>query len=216
MARITKAPEERRLEIIETAERLFHEVGYAKCSIEMIIREIGVAKGTFYYYFKSKEGILGAIVERTVAEIEEMANAIADDPERDALAKMKLLLSGLQVSDRDAREGGAREVTEILHLPENRELHEATSVATVLSLSPVLARIVEQGNREGVFNVARPLETVQIILTGAHFLLDGGLFDLTEDEKNERRAATRDILEKSLGAAPGAFAFMTPDSPKGV
>ena len=31
-----------------------------------------------------------------------------------------------------------------------------------------------------------------------------------------RRAATRDILEKSLGAAPGAFAFMTPDTPKGV
>ena len=92
MARITKAPEERRQEIVETAERLFREVGYGKCSVEMIIREIGVAKGTFYYYFKSKEEILGAIVERTIAGLEEMAQAIADDPDRDALAKLALLL----------------------------------------------------------------------------------------------------------------------------
>ena len=210
MARITKAPEERRQEIVETAERLFREVGYGKCSVEMIIREIGVAKGTFYYYFKSKEEILGAIVERTIAGLEEMAQAIADDPDRDALAKLALLLSGIQVSD-----GDGREVTELLHLPENRELHEATNVATVQRLAPVFAQIVEQGNREGVFDVPRPLETIQIILTGAHFLLDGGLFDFTDDEKAARRAATRDILERSLGAAPGTFGFMTPDTSKG-
>ena len=211
MARITKAPEERRQEIVETAERLFHEVGYGNCSVERIIREIGVAKGTFYYYFKSKEEILGAIVERTIGDIEKTAQAIADAPDRDALAKMALLLSGIRVSD-----GDGREVTEILHLPENRELHEATNVATVLRLAPVFARIVEQGNREGVFTAPRPLETMQIILTGAHFLLDGGLFDFTDDEKRARLAATRDILERSLGAAPGAFDFMTADRSQGV
>ena len=43
MARIPKAPEERRREIVETAERLFHEIGYTSCSVERIIREIGVA-----------------------------------------------------------------------------------------------------------------------------------------------------------------------------
>lgn len=210
MARITKAPEERRREIIETSERLFLEVGYAKCSVDMIIREIGVAKGTFYYYFKSKEEILGAIVERTISGIEEMAKAVADDPARGALAKMELLLSGIQVSD-----GDGREVTELLHLPENRELHEATNVATVRRLSPVFAQIVEQGNREGVFEAHRPLETIQVILTGAHFLLDGGLFDFTDDETRARRAATQEILERSLGAAPGAFAFMTRDTSEG-
>ena len=210
MARITKDPEERRQEIVETAERLFREVGYGKCSVEMIIREIGVAKGTFYYYFKSKEEILGAIVERTIGEIEEMAQAVADVPDQDALAKMEQLLSGIRVSD-----GDGREVTELLHLPENRELHEATNVATVLRLSPVFAQIVEQGNREGVFAVPCPLETIQVILTGAHFLLDGGLFDFTDAEKDARRAATQEILERSLGAAPGSFAFMTPDTSEG-
>ena len=207
MARVTKPPEERRQEIIKAAERLFREVGYGKCSVEMIIREIGVAKGTFYYYFKSKGEILGAIVERTIGEIEEMARAVADAPDHNALAKMEQLLSGIQVSD-----GDGREVTELLHLPENRELHEATNVATVLRLSPVFAQIVEQGNREGLFAVPRPLETIQVILTGAHFLIDGDLFDFTDAERNVRRAATQDILERSLGAVPGSFAFMTRDT----
>ena len=42
MARTVKAPEERREEIVETADRLFRQHGYANCSVEMIIREIGV------------------------------------------------------------------------------------------------------------------------------------------------------------------------------
>ena len=58
MKRIVKAPEIRRQEIIEAAQRLFEKEGYSKTSIEAIIQEAGIAKGTFYYYFKSKQEIL--------------------------------------------------------------------------------------------------------------------------------------------------------------
>ena len=210
MARVTKAPEERRQEIIETAARLFQEHGFRNCSVDMIIREMGVAKGTFYYYFKSKEQILGAIVEAASAQIVEQANAVADEPSLGALDKMRLLLSGGQMGD-----DGARELADMMHLPENRELHEIANIQTVLQLSPVLARIVEQGNREGVFAAERPLETVQFLLTGAQFLLDGGLFDFTPDQIRARRDVARQIIEKSLGAEPGSFGFMTADKSEG-
>ncbi|MBC7144950.1 MAG: TetR/AcrR family transcriptional regulator [Thioclava marina] len=55
MARIVKAAEERREEIVETADLLFRRHGYANCSVEMIIREIGIAEGTYYHYFKSRQ-----------------------------------------------------------------------------------------------------------------------------------------------------------------
>ena len=42
MGRVVKAPEERRSEIVATSERLFREVGFANCSVDMIIREMGV------------------------------------------------------------------------------------------------------------------------------------------------------------------------------
>ena len=210
MARVTKSLEERRLEIIQTSERLFREVGYAKCSVDMIIRDIGIAKGTFYYYFKSKEEILKAITDHTLDQIVEMAEQVADQPELDALAKMSLLLSNSHIG-----EGDTQEIAEMLHMPENRELHEITNIQSVLRLSPVFAKIIEQGNREGVFSVEHPLETFQFLFTGAQFLLDGGMFKFTDKEISDRRLVAQGIIEKSLGAETGSFNFMNPISKKG-
>ena len=53
MARTVKDKEERRLEFIETAQRLFIENGYYATSIDDIVNEMGVAKGLFYHYFDS-------------------------------------------------------------------------------------------------------------------------------------------------------------------
>ena len=203
MVRITKAPEERRLEIIETAKKLFNKSGYSNTSVEAIIKEMGVAKGTFYYYFKSKEEVLEAIVDHTLDQIVQMAQQVADDASMNALAKMELLLSNSQIGDETTRE-----VAEHLHLPANRELHEVTNIQTMLRLSPILAQIVEQGNEEKVFNTKRPLETIQFILTGGQFLLDGGLFDFNEQEIIERRIVMQEIIEKALGAEQGTFDFM--------
>ncbi|WP_300533522.1 TetR/AcrR family transcriptional regulator [uncultured Mameliella sp.] len=205
MVRTVKAPEERREEIVETADRLFRQHGYANCSVEMIIREIGVAKGTYYYYFKSKQDILEAIVERTLGRIVDMAKGVADDPSLSAMQKMQALLENSQIGD-----GDSLEVAEMLHLPENRELHELTNVQTVLQLSPILAQIVEQGIAEGVFDVDRPLETIQFLFTGAQFLTDGGLFGFSPAEVRSRRLVTQTIIEKTLGAEPGSFGFMNP------
>ena len=203
MVRITKAPEERRLEIIETAEKLFRDNGYSNTSVEAIIKEMGVAKGTFYYYFKSKEEVLQAVVGHTLDQIVQMAQQVADDPSMDALTKMGLLLSNSQIGDEDTKE-----VAEHLHLSANRELHEITNIQTVLRLSPILAQIVEQGNEEKVFNTKRPLETIQFLLTGGQFLLDGGLFDFNEQEIIERRIVMQEIIEKALDAEQGTFDFM--------
>lgn len=205
MVRIVKAPEVRRAEIVETADRLFRKIGYAKCSVEMIIREVGVAKGTFYYYFKSKPDILEAIVEKTLSQIVELAEGVATDPSLTALQKMERLLGNSHIGDDDSLE-----VAEMLHLPENRELHELTNIQTVLQLSPILARIVEQGIGEGVFAVDRPLETIQFLFTGGQFLTDGDMFGFTEAELRVRRLVMQTIIEKSLGAAPGSFQFLNP------
>lgn len=205
MARIVKAPEERRAEIVETADRLFRELGYAKCSVEMIIREIGVAKGTFYYYFKSKTDILEAIVDKTLGQIVELAEGIASDQSLTAMQKIEALLGNSHLGD-----DNSLEVAEMLHLPENRELHELTNIQTVLRLSPILARIVEQGIGEGVFDVDRPLETIQFLFTGAQFLTDVDMFGFSEPELRARRLVMQTIIEKTLGAEPGSFQFMNP------
>ena len=53
--RISKAPEERKQEILETAMKLFAQNGFEKTSISDIAKEIGVAQGLCYRYFPSKD-----------------------------------------------------------------------------------------------------------------------------------------------------------------
>lgn len=49
--------------IFETSLRLFSEKGYEATSIEEITATVGVAKGTLYYHFSSKEEIFNFLVE---------------------------------------------------------------------------------------------------------------------------------------------------------
>lgn len=56
--RITKDPQTRKKEIMDCARSLFLKDGYNNTSIDSIVKKLGVAKGLFYYYFKSKDALM--------------------------------------------------------------------------------------------------------------------------------------------------------------
>lgn len=79
MPRITKEPEERRQEILDTAMRLFYEKGYEKTSITDIAKEMGVAQGLCYRYFASKESIFDTALEQYAdMQVGQMARGMLD------------------------------------------------------------------------------------------------------------------------------------------
>src|SRR5258708_35884456 len=51
-------------QILNAASRLMHVQGYQSRSLDDVLRESGVGKGNFYYYFKSKEDLGYAIIDR--------------------------------------------------------------------------------------------------------------------------------------------------------
>src|SRR5262245_26818389 len=61
--RPVKSPAVRREEILAVASELFRSLGYQHTTVEAIIRQAGIAKGTFYYYFPSKADVLAAIAD---------------------------------------------------------------------------------------------------------------------------------------------------------
>ena len=52
--------------IFETSMKLFAEKGYDATSIEEITATVGVAKGTLYYHFSSKEEIFNFLIEEGI------------------------------------------------------------------------------------------------------------------------------------------------------
>jgi AcrR family transcriptional regulator len=62
-------PEARKLEIVEAAERLLQAHG-ARVRVEDVVREAGVAKGTFFLYFPTWDDLLETIRGRLVSEFD--------------------------------------------------------------------------------------------------------------------------------------------------
>ena len=87
MTRIVKAPDERRSELVDIAQKLFYTQGYEQTSIKDIVQAVGVAQGTFYYYFDSKKSVLEAIVEKNVKLTQTMLQQIVSDDTLSALPK---------------------------------------------------------------------------------------------------------------------------------
>jgi AcrR family transcriptional regulator len=61
---------QRRQAIISTAARLFAREGYADCEMDRVAIEQGVAKGTLYLYFKSKQELFYACVDHGMRELQ--------------------------------------------------------------------------------------------------------------------------------------------------
>ena len=87
MTRITKAPDERRGELINAAQVLFFSKGYEKTSINDIVKAVGVAKGLFYYYFDSKQAILEALVANMTGQIVMLVTKVIETPNLSAVEK---------------------------------------------------------------------------------------------------------------------------------
>lgn len=202
MPRISKNPQERKEEIIDTAQQLFHEKGYQHTAISDIVKHIGVAQGTFYYYFKSKEEVAEAVINRHLTHILEPFKKIAESSVGTAYEKMKLMLKK-ELSEAKDHE----DVFQYLHHEDNAILHQRLIVKMVRVFSPLLAVIFEQGVSEGDFVIQDPNSTAEFFLTGLQFWLDEALFQWTAAERHTRIESVGAILGALLGARPGLFDY---------
>ena len=77
--------------IFETSMKLFAEKGYDATSIEEITANVGVAKGTLYYHFSSKEEIFGFLIEEGVKLLKNSIE-IKTDKLENALDKIRAIV----------------------------------------------------------------------------------------------------------------------------
>ncbi|MEX0137377.1 TetR/AcrR family transcriptional regulator [Bacillus nitratireducens] len=202
--RIVKEYEERRKEILETAERLFITKGYTKTTVNDILKEIGIAKGTFYHYFKSKEEVMDEIIMRIIKADVTKAKAIVSNPNIPVLEKLFRVLMEQSPKSGDVKD----KMIEQFHQPNNAEMHQKSIVQSIIHLSPVLAEILEQGIAEGVFSTPYPQETIELLLSSAQVIFDEGLFQWKPEEMMRRVKAYIKMMEVSVGAKEGSFDYM--------
>jgi len=83
-------------QILDAAARLIHLRGYHGTSLDDVLRESGVGKGNFYYYFRSKEDLGFAIIDRVVERfLERTLEPAFDDLTADPLDQVRAFLDRL-------------------------------------------------------------------------------------------------------------------------
>lgn len=218
MVRVVKTAALRQDEILDTAQRLFLERGYEATSIQAIIDEIGIAKGTFYHHYPSKPALLDALVARMVVVLGALIQPLIDDPALGAVDKLNavFLSAGAWKTDHRAL---MLEMHRALYTEANEQLRLRIQREGNAMMMPIVARILEQGVAEGVMNTRYPRHAAQIVLelgiTLGRTLGDALLRpDATPDLASilTDLDAYHDAVGRLLGAAPGAIRLVDRDA----
>lgn len=187
--------EVRKKELLKVAYDLFITKGYENTSIDEIIEKVGIAKGTYYYYFESKEKTLEEVINMMIDDEIEKAEQVLNS---DLSLENKLI--GIILSLRPNMD--EINVQNAIHIPENIIMHKKINERIIEEATPLLSKIVEDGVKDGVFNCENIPERIKIIL-----IMSNELFDNKNYNKNHILVFI-DTIEKMLGASEGTLSFV--------
>ena len=201
--RVTKVPEERKQELIDTAERLFLEKGYEQTTVADIVREIEVAQGTFYYYFSSKEKILEAIIEKDITALEEDVRQIMSREDANAAIKLNAVVNSI-IGISTSR----REIMDYLHEESNAVMHEKMERHTIERLVPLMTRVVAEGTHAGIFDVQYPTESVEFLLASLVYFFHHPEVFADPMRREKMQSSLETILGRTLAVKDYKFVLV--------
>lgn len=199
--RIVKEAEVRKEEILDAAEKLFAAKGFDNTSTGDILDAVGIARGTLYYHFKSKEDILDGVIERITDRLMCDAGDIVRQKELPVLERLTKAILSLNVKSKIGHE-----IMEQVHRPQNALMHQKMQTALLTGINPILTELIEEGNQQGIFHTQYPEATVEMIILYANVAFDNlNLAGLTHEQRQRKIAGFIYNVERLMGMAEGSL-----------
>ena len=180
--RIVKDAEERKEEILDAAEKLFGTKGFDHTSTNDILEAVGIARGTLYYHFKSKEEILDGVIERISNRLMSDAGKVIRDTELPVLERLTKAILALNVESEIGHE-----VMEQVHRPQNALMHQKMQQQLLDGITPLFTELVKEGVRQGICHTDYPGEVVEMTLIYANTAFDELNMEGLSQEKREQK-----------------------------
>ncbi len=153
-------------EILAAARRVFARRGFDAATLEEVAQEAGIAKGTLYLYFPSKEEIFWAAVRERMLELRQRAQAAMRQAEG-IQARLRAAIAARGELMRSDTEFMRIYLTEFGHLCAHPPRHRKPFRELYLAMARDLADVLEDGMRTGELRPGPPLElalTLQFLM----------------------------------------------------
>lgn len=142
--------------LYQTAQRLFIEYGVDNVSVDNIVREVGVARGTFYVHFESKDALISALISDYTDKADIDYETFFKDLPPETTSSEQLLAIAGKVCDVIEHTIGYETIRVLYKIQLTCISHakEASSYNRVLY--PMLAAVLENGKLRGEFQTSLP------------------------------------------------------------
>ena len=199
--RIVKDAEERREEILDAAEKLFAAKGFDNTSTGDILDAVGIARGTLYYHFKSKEDILDGVIQRITDKLMRDAGEIVRKKELPVLERLTKAILSLNVESKLGHE-----IMEQVHRPQNALMHQKMQTTLLAGINPILTELVVEGIRQGICHTRYPESVVEMTILYANTAFDElNVAGLTHEQRERKIAGFIYNVERLMGMAEGSL-----------
>lgn len=166
MARMIKTEEHavKRNEILDAAQRLVYTKGYAQMSIQDILDDLKISKGAFYHYYRSKQALLEALIERILQQAEAIILPIVNDPHLSALEKLQRYFDSV-ARWKTERVDLMLALLRIWYTDDNLLVRQKVTAQGLKVIMPPLTKVIQQGMQEGVLATAYPDRVCEVIFS---------------------------------------------------
>lgn len=195
-----KEAEERKNEILDAADELFGKKGFDGTSTNDILEKVGIARGTLYHHFKSKEEIMDALIGRYSDRLLGAAKEVAADKTIPLVDRIIRVVMSMKLNS-----GSSEEIMEHIHRPQNALMHQKIQKIIINGLTPILSEIICEGIEQGVFSTPYPYECMEMVVTYANTIFDDDLVQMTDVERATRIQAFIFNVERLLDVERGSL-----------
>ena len=191
----------RREEILDAAEKLFAAKGFDNTSTGDILDAVGIARGTLYYHFKSKEDILDGVIQRITDRLMQDAGEIVRQKELPVLERLTKAILSLNVESKIEHE-----IMEQVHRPQNALMHQKMQTTLLAGINPILTELVEEGIQQGICHTRYPESVVEMTILYANTAFNElNVAGLSPEQRERKIAGFIYNLERLMGMAEGSL-----------
>ena len=187
---MAKTKEERRNEIIETAGKLFEEKGYEQTQVQDIVNEIGVAKGLFYYYFKSKDEVMEELADRYADAIIDAVNKLIDK-DISTFDKISRIFQ-IFIDSAEKKSGIFMGILNV----KNGITHERIFFNVGKKMVPIVTELILSGNDNGECNGSEPKFITELLVSGVFNIMNQSSPDEKIDYLKEKLPTIKTMILK--------------------